>query len=186
MKKIGLSLVFSFVFLCAVAQDYEPQKLAAATDTDVLLCFENMDLGVTALLTNVVPGEQEGQDLIIKSLNGKKFTIIGIDTVTLNEALDKDGKVLAYLVINYSIKIDRLKKVNKLIKNDEVPFSKLLNSLSESDFEKKVDGTTKAPDPMSFVKLRNAFVYNISVETSEGKKVFLQVFIENFTDAGEL
>ena len=189
MKKLFIVALLVLGLNAVFANEYEPVKITTETNTDVVMYFENMEmegLGITAVQTNMMPGSVPGQDLIIKSEVNKNFTITKITSTSMVQALDSNGKELAYMHTLFTVNDNALIKLNKLLKNRSIKFSKIINSISNIDLLSETHGTQEPPDPKTFTKLRNVQVYDIYVTTEDAKQIHLQVYIENFKDAKDL
>lgn len=189
MKRTIIATILICFLSSVFANEYEPEKISAELHTDVTMVFEamdNPDLGVTAVQTNVMPGTNPGHDLIIKSFGETPFTVTGLVCVSMVQALDAEKKELAYMVQLFTVKEDALEKLNSLVSDNQVFFSELINSITDEDLETEMHGTREAPDPDSFVQLRNLQVYDIYVTTNEGKEIHLQVYVEFFRNSEDL
>ncbi|PKM95955.1 MAG: hypothetical protein CVU84_03905 [Firmicutes bacterium HGW-Firmicutes-1] len=125
-------------------------------------------------------------DFLIKSKNSTDFTIIGFNSISLNEALDSEGNVLAYVATEYVVKEDSLVRLNGLVKEGAASYLDLMKELSLGDFITKDYGTKEAPDKTKFKQLRQVHSYNIIVLDNSGKKIPLQLFLEVIQDAADL
>jgi hypothetical protein len=180
---IFLILLFSCIQLFSAKGDiYEPEKLAAELDNDVLIYIPDtgIDVGTTSIQIN------KYLSVIIKSRTQSKFTIVKFSSVTINEAFKTDGSKLAYNVQNYNLKEIKLKKINNKIKKKGIALDDILNSVNETDFDVTSDGSQNPPDPAQFAKLRNVFVYNFIIEDNSKKQYPLQIYVEYFTEAAKL
>ena len=175
----------TFVF----ANDYEPEKKVTELNDDVAMYFGGMiakGIGVTALQSNVFP--QGKSDITIASATGKKFEITGLKCTSMVQALDKDNNEVAYMVTFYTIKKSSLKKLNKLIKKNQVKFSTLIVAIGDKDLDldSETAGIEEEPDTDTFATLRSLQVYDIFVKPSGGKEIQLQVYLEDFQNAEDL
>lgn len=177
-------LLLTFVLIGTVygaeGDTYEPEKLKATMEEDVLLYIPGVDVGVTSIQLN------KYSSLLIKSKTGKKFTIVNFSSVTINEALMENGNKLSHNVQHYKVKKSRLKVINKEIGPDGISLDSIMDLIRKSDVDMTLDGSKEAPDPKKFSKLRNAFVYNFVVKDHARKQFPLQIYIEYFTDASQL
>ena len=179
--KLIILLMLSSVFIFAgLGDSYEPEILKITTDAPIMLYINNMDVGFTSLKCNII------KNLEIKSTNRKQIKIISLYSMNLIEAIDVDDKVLSYRLSEYNILSDGIKEINKLLKTGKIDFQKLLDSIDGKYLSQKDTGSSTAPDPTKFVKLRRVNVFNLLVENSEGNQNKLQVFVENFQDSSEL
>lgn len=170
----------------STVSSYEPKQIFAETNKDVMLYFAGMDVGFTAIKTNTFSDKGTPQELIIKSSDSSKFTIKNYTSCTLNEAIDKNNNVTTHLVVNYSIRPDSITKLNNGIVDNKISFIDLINSISEDDLYAQQDGSSNPPDLRYIDKIRQAFVYNIAIQTSKNEEIILQVFVEKFMNAKDL
>ena len=187
MKKLFLLLALVIAGTFVFANDYEPEKKVTELNDDVAMYFGGMvakGIGVTALQSNVFP--QGKSDITIASATGKKFEITGLKCTSMVQALDKDNNEVAYMVTFYTLKKSSLKKLNKLIKKNQVQFSTLIEAIGEKDLDSEIAGTEEEPDTDTFSTLRSLQVYDIFVKPSGGKEIQLQVYLEDFQNAEDL
>lgn len=126
------------------------------------------------------------KDFQLKSKDGKDFTFIQLNSVSLNEALDSEGNVLTYAATEFFTNKDSLVKLDNLVTEGSVSFFDILNELNAEDFITKDYGTKEAPDKNIFDQLRKVHCYNIVVVDNSGKKIPIQVFLEIFIKAEDL
>ncbi len=185
MKRITTFLIVLMCCSLFFAEDYEPQRIPASIDEDVLFYIADMNVGFTSVTMNKLPTSKK-EDLTIRAKNGDSFKIVNFTSTTLNEALDANEKVLAYLVTNMKIKEEKIEELNRSIKNKQVTFMELINQLGDNDFNKTISGSQNPPDKDSFESLRHVFAYNIYVESSNKNIIQLQVVVEAVNKASEL
>ena len=185
-KKTFFLFLFTMLASLLFANEFEPEKLTTETGTDVAMFIKELDfsqdIGFTAVQVNSMLAAK--QSIIIKST--KKFTISAWKCVSMVQALDENGEESAYMVTQYSVKENSLKKLNKLIKKNQVTLEKLVNAVKDNDLDSEQHGTTEAPSPETFAKLRTLDVYDIFAKTSDGKEIHLQIYAEDFTDSKDL
>lgn len=192
MKKLFCLVMAVLCINCLFANEHEPEKIFTETDAEVLMYFEKFEdtqpLGVTAVQVNVFPGAAPGSDLIIRcSDKNNKFKISRFEASIMVQAIDSAEKEMAYLFTKYKVKSSSLSKLNKLIKNNSVKFTTLIENISEKDLTGENFGTPEAPDPASFSKLRMLNVYDIYVKANKSKnEIHLQVYIEDYEDSKNL
>lgn len=187
MKKFFLLLALVMAGTFVFANDYEPEKKVTELNDDVAMYFGGMvakGIGVTALQSNVFP--QGKSDITIASATGKKFEITGLKCTSMVQALDKDNNEVACMVTFYTLKKSSLKKLNKLIKKNQVKFSTLIEAIGDKDLDSETAGTEEEPDTDTFSTLRSLQVYDIFVKPSGGKEIQLQVYLEDFQNAEDL
>lgn len=179
MKKLLVLLPFIIHSAVFAGADYEPELLKSEINAPVMLYLPTLDVGFTAVKVNSL------QDYRIKSTDGKQFTLIAFNSVSLIEAITAENKVLTHTGTRYTIEAADLAKMNEHLGDGEILFSEFLEKI-EPFMQSAMFGNQQAPDTKAFAKLRRVNVFTMTVMDSSGKKAVLQVFFEQFRDAAEL